>query len=312
MLPFCQAEKMFPVLLNIGPITVSSLGFFLVLSLFLSAFVVWRLAIAYELDREKTLDLIFITFISGFIGARAYFVLNNLNQFDTFLKMIWFSKYPGLSFWGGVVLALIVLPLAAKRLKVNFYQIADFGIVGVFLGIAVTSFGCLFAGCQYGLPTTWPIGVEQVGIVDKRFPLQIFESLAILFIFFYLWRKVVRYHKPGQVAGIGLILLGFIKFIFEFFRGDSQYFMSVKVGFLFALAIIILGIWVYYKNSKKTVLGDVRYTVRLTYDQNKRRTAISKMQKNWYNLFINLKISWSRFIKKLSKLLNVKSNPNKF
>jgi phosphatidylglycerol---prolipoprotein diacylglyceryl transferase len=126
---------MLPVLLALGPITVSSFGFFLALAFLWGTFLVWRLARAWDLDGEKTLDLVLLTFFGGVVGARLFFISLNFDFFsEDFFRIILITKYPGLSFWGGLLGGWLTLAFMAKRLKQDLWQVADLASVGLLAG----------------------------------------------------------------------------------------------------------------------------------------------------------------------------------
>ncbi|TSC64167.1 MAG: phosphatidylglycerol:prolipoprotein diacylglycerol transferase [Microgenomates group bacterium Gr01-1014_93] len=122
---------MLPVLFSIGPIPVSSFGLFLSLGFIYGSFLVWRLARAWELNEEKVLDLIILTFFGGLLGARIFFVTLNFDFFkEDLFKILLITKYPGINFWGGFLGGWLTLFIFAKRLKFNFLQVADIAAIG--------------------------------------------------------------------------------------------------------------------------------------------------------------------------------------
>lgn len=311
---------MFPTLLTIGKFTVTPIGLALFLSLVLGLYAIWRVKNIYDLDPEKTLDLFFWTFIGGYIFARIYFVLFNIEQFDSLLKVISIFKYPGLSFWGGLIGGYITLAVLAYKNKMDFWQIADFAVAPVFLGISITSFGCLFNACQFGLPSNLPIAVVQVGLIEKRFPLQIFESLVFFVFFLKLYKRSLRFHFSGQVAATGLIWLGVLKFIFELFRGDRQLFFGVPQGYIWSFVLIGFGVYVYYKKSRRSFAEDINQAFVLIKDPNRLKLTLLNWVKNWYYLrsregWVRLRARWrvkaARRFKIIGRWLNIKSTPER-
>lgn len=304
---------MIPVLFTIGQQSISSFGLFLLLSFLLGGFTIWRLIRVYELNEEKVIDLVILSFILALVGARVYFILFHLKDFDSWEKMFFINRYPGLSFWGGVMSMLVALKIFSIRLKINFYQVADIGIVGVFIGLALSSIGCLLGSCEYGLVSDWPIAVTQIGLLGKRFPIQIISGFLYFLGFLYLWRQVLMFHFNGQVFAKGLMLLGTIKLFIELYLDDRQFFLPLlSAGQVFSVLTFIFGLYIYYLQSKKSFLQDIKYVLSLFYKPNRRKAFILKLTKSWYNLRVNLKFSFIRWRKSLVKILNIKSNPTKF
>src|SRR3989304_7271997 len=108
---------MFPVLLKVVPVSVSSFGFFLSLGFLSAVFIAWRLAKVYDLKEGKILDLCLLTFFGGLIFARVYFAILNWDLFGDLGKVILLNRYPGLSFWGGFFGGVLTLKLFTLRLK---------------------------------------------------------------------------------------------------------------------------------------------------------------------------------------------------
>lgn len=301
---------MHPVLFTIGQFAVSTFGFFLLLSFLLSTYVIWRIIRVYEVDEERVFDLILLTFIGALVGARVLFVVLNYPQFMDPLKVLLINRYPGLSFWGGLLGGYLALRFFCSKLKSDFWQMADFAFVGLFLGLALSEFGCLFAGCDYGRVSNLPIVITQVGVVSKRFPIQLFESIVYLILFITLWRKVIRFHFNGKIAVIGLILLGLIKLIFAPFKGAYE--SNIYLNLSLPVILILYGIFVYYRQSKKLFRGDMRFLVRVFIFKDERNQLISKLGKGWYNMRTDWHIATGKVYRKVLKILNVKSNPKKF
>lgn len=301
---------MIPVLFTIGKFAITPVGLSLFLSLLLSLFIIWRIRNVYDLDPEKTLDIFFWSFVGGYITARLYYVLFHLAQFDSLVKIISILNYPGLSLYGGLIGGFFAMALLSFRFKVNLWQILDYAIPPLILGVSLTSLGCLFSGCQYGLPYMGLGAVTQVGLIDTRFPIQVIESIFFLVLFIYLYKKVLKFHFSGQVASLGLILLGLLKLIFEFFRGDTAQIAGVPQGFIWGSVLIYLGFYVYYKRSKRSFSSDIRYFVKFLTSPKSLKLMLSKLTKSWYYFKISWRHKTYRRAKRWTRGWNVKSTPS--
>lgn len=301
-----------PVLFTIANQPISSFGLFLILSLLSALFITWRIARVYEIDEEKVIDIALLSFAGGLIFSRLYFIAFHLNQFDSLTKVIFLNKYPGLSFWGGIFGGLIALKLVSIRTKLIFWQIMDFAAPAVFLGLVFGNIGCLLGSCQYGVVSNLPFAINQIGIIGKRFPIQAVESLVFLIGFVILWKKAVRFHFNGQIASIGLILLGIIKFVFEFYRGEVHKIWGFQTGLFWPIVVIIVGVTAYYFKAKRSIVADLLFAVSFLYSQKTRVIVFSKLTKNWFNFFVGLKVGFAKRTRNLLRFLNVKTNPPKF
>jgi phosphatidylglycerol:prolipoprotein diacylglycerol transferase len=303
---------MFPVLASVGGVSVSSFGVFLLLSFLLGFFVIWRIIRLYDIDQEKIIDLSLLIFIGSIIGARIFFVLTHLPQFNSVLSILDILRSPGLSFWGGLVGGIIALIFGSRRLKLRIWQAADLMTAGFFMSWAVGSIGCLFSSCEYGVISTLPIAVTQIGVLEKRFPIQIIQSLLAFSAFWYIWKSVIKFHFDGQIVGVGLVFLGLIKLLTEPFKTAQVAIRDFSVTYIFSILIIIAGIWVLYNKSKKSLRQDLSYSINVIAQENKRKQALSKARRWWYNTYVNAQLSLLRSKRALFKILHVKSNPEKF
>lgn len=294
---------MLPSLISLGPLTISSFGLFLSASFIYATFLVWRLARAWDLNEEKVLDLVVLTFLGGFLAARIYFILIHWEFFSSDLvKALLLIKYPGLSFWGGFLGGLGVVLLFSKRLKLDFLQVADIGSVGLLGGLILGSIGCLLGGCDVGVESNF-LGVTQVGFIGKRFPVQLFESLILILILKHIWYKATHFHKSGQVAAISLVLFGLNKLIWEnlkFERGE---------GYTFSILLTISGGFLYYWVTKSSFISDIKHIlgnfVKIITENEARDNIIGRFKKEWYNQ--KTAFSWKiRGIGKFLRRINVK------
>jgi phosphatidylglycerol---prolipoprotein diacylglyceryl transferase len=323
---------MLPVLLNIGPVTISSLGLFLVLAFLLGTFLIWRLARAWEVNNEVLLDAVFFTTIFAFIGARAYFVLVNFEFFSqNILGIFNIFRLPGFSFWGGFFLGLIGLficttyPNLARRLslgvlfssagskKLNFYQVADIGVIGFLGGLVLGDVGCLLGGCDVGVISNNFLAVNLVGVVSERFPVQLLEAILLFIVLLRIWPEATKFHFHGKIVSKTLIYIGLIKFFMQFLRDpQSDFYKSSYVGFGFSAALIIFGTFLYYHSGKGSLSKDINtfFTNLIGFFTNReiRSRVVERSKKSWYNRKVGF--SWKlRQLKKLLRRARVKPTP---
>lgn len=265
---------MFPVIFSIGTISISSLGVFLALGFLLGIFLVWRLARAWDLDEEKVLDLSLLTFLGGLIFSRVYFVLENFQFFGLSpLKWILITKYPGFSFWGGILGGWLCLQYLTKRFKLDFWQVADIAAVGLLGGLVLADIGCFFGGCNVGVKSNLFFAVPMVGVIGKRLPVQLVEAFATGFILFRIWGSATHFHLRGKIVSLTLIFLGLIKLILEPFQASHS-------GFYFDILFVILGITIFYRLTKRNILEDLKNSPKTVATL----FTLQNLSRSWYNL----------------------------
>ncbi len=160
--------------------------------------------------------------ISGVVGAFCMHYVEN-------------GDFNGTSFFGGMFLSIIVMPLVALVLRVRPMELMDVCAPAGCLMLAVLKLDCLRAGCCYGLP----IGYINGELV--RYPSQIMEMLAVLLVMVVLLRRI----PAGRLAPWYMILYGVVRFVLNFARDDLQPFVWIlPPGNFWSLISIAIGsIW---------------------------------------------------------------------
>lgn len=310
---------MLPVLFKLGTIPISSFGVFLSIAFLVAVFTIWRIARIYEIDPEKILDLVLLTFFGGLILARIYHILLNLEQFDSIYKMILINRYPGLSFWGGLLGGFLTLYYFIRRsVTLRFWQVADFAAVAFLLGCAIADIGCFLGGCVYGRVSSLPFTTDVVGLVGRRLPVSLFEAVLLFFAYLSLRKMVLKFHFPGKVVSFALIYLGIIKLGLEFLRGDTRIFTAnITFGHVLSALSILLGVAFYYQLSKKDLRADLIYLGGVLVSARRREEVLSKLKRGWYNYRVDLKVSLHKLFKgtnlnfnRFRRRINVKPTPD--
>jgi len=246
---------MFPILFSFGPIKIYSFGVFVLLAVIVGAFIVWREGRNLKFDEEKLLDLILVLAISGLVGARIHYVIFHLAAFgqNAFAWLLIFH-FPGLSFRGAILGGLFGLWVFSKKEKWPFWEIGDIGVLGVSLGEAIGRIGAFFSGSAYGSLTNLPWGVSMIGLLGKRHPVQIYESLVALLTFIILLKLKKFWQEKNLTGGNFLLyffLFGLTKFFLEFFRGERVYFRGWPVNQVVDLIFMLVAAFIFLSSLGK-------------------------------------------------------------
>jgi phosphatidylglycerol---prolipoprotein diacylglyceryl transferase len=244
---------MFPILIDIGPITIHTYGFFVALGLLAGIFLATREARRLGLDGDKIMDMCFYIVVAAIIGSRLLYVIQNLETFTSApLEMFKIWK-GGLVFYGGFIGALVVVLVYLRIHRLPLGKIADIAAVSVPLGHFFGRLGCLSAGCCYGVICECPWAVtfsHPEALAPLQVPLhptQLYEAVANLAIFLILFsfRHRKRYH--GQLFLIYVMLYGSIRSVIEIVRGDFRgsdlfgfFSISQAAGISLALAALVM------------------------------------------------------------------------
>lgn len=313
---------MLPVLFSIGSFPISSFGVFLALAFLAAVFAVWRLARVYDVNEEKILDLAILVFFGSIVGARIFFMIFHWQLFDSLEKFFLLNRYPGLSFWGGMIGGGTALWFFGRKSKSSLWQLLDFAAIGLLIGLVFGNIGCLLGGCSYGVVSSSFWAVPVTGLLGKRFPVTILEGVVSLPLFSGLWKQAVRFHFEGKIVALSFIWLGIVKFFTEFYRGDSQRLIPslwFTFGHLFALSLFVAGVVIFYRRAHRSFPADVREFLKIFHSQKKRQALILQLRKGWYNHLVNFRVKFEGALRTLHSLpkilkrkLNVKSTPTNF
>ena len=133
-----------------GRIEVRWYGILITLGIILAfIYTTWRGKKSEGLVLDNVLDVGISTVVCGVLGARLYYVLTSLDQFDSFWDVfaIWNG---GLGIYGGIIGGCLGILLAAKIKKLHWRRLFDAIAPGVMLAQAIGRWGNFFNGEAYG------------------------------------------------------------------------------------------------------------------------------------------------------------------
>lgn len=176
----------------------------------------------HNLPSRLARPIILTLVVSGFVGAKLYAVLETPGQLFAHPFTTLFSLN-GYTWFGGFLAGITALWLLARHFNIPSLMLLDIGSPCVALGYGVARLGCLLAGDgDYGTPTSLPWGMSfPNGLVPTAqyvHPTPIYECLAGLLIFWYLWRVGKGVLPSGSIFARYLVLTGITRFLVEFLR----------------------------------------------------------------------------------------------
>src|SRR4051795_911029 len=250
---------MYPRLFELGPVTVYTYGVLLAAAYLLGLQLARVRAKARGLDANRVLDLGIYIIISALIGAKLLLLVTDFKTFSTNPRELLTLARAGGVFYGGLILAVAVALLYIRKVGLPLWTTTDVFAPGIALGHVVGRFGCLFAGCCYGKPTTLPWGITfsdpfaaaNVGtpLGVPLHPTQIYEAAAeALILAILLWTE--RKGKPfaGRTFWLYMLLYAISRFAIEFFRGDERgtvgmFSTSQFISIVLAPLAIVMLVW---------------------------------------------------------------------
>lgn len=223
---------MYPELFRIGSFPINTYGVFLALAFLAAIFVTVRLAARDGLPKEKIYDLCLWLLLSALVGSKLLMLLTepDYRRNPLLLFSLDFLRSGGV-FYGGLLGAIIASYLLMRRWQLPWWKTADAFAPGIALGNVLGRQGCFSAGCCWGKPTTLPWGVRfteaghevtGVPIHTHLHPTQLYESFAMLIVFFFLLWLHRRKKFSGQVILAYAIIYATVRFLIEFVRDDPR------------------------------------------------------------------------------------------
>jgi phosphatidylglycerol:prolipoprotein diacylglycerol transferase len=215
-------------------------GLLVLLSILISFFLVYRKVKEEKLKGDVVYDLLLISVIFGFLGARLLYALEN--GFEDFF----YINKGGLSFYGSL-LAYLMLVLYLKIKKISFRYLE---IIFIFLPLAqaIGRIGCFLNWDDYGLYTNLPFGIK-VGDDLPRHPSQLYEALCCLIIFFVLFFLDKR-KKEVKPTKLYFLLYPFTRFMLDFLRDSKRYFGLTLAQYI-SIPLFFITFWLTFKDIHK-------------------------------------------------------------
>lgn len=248
-----------PILFEIGSLPIYSYGAMLCLA-FLTA-MLWSFheAPAEKINREYLYDLYIIVMLLSLAGSRIAYVLLNWDfyRMGPWWKVLAFRE-GGLTFLGGLILAILGGIVYCSRKKIGFLKYLDFFAPFIALGYAITRIGCFLNGCCYGIITSMPWGVIFPAVDGSpRHPTQLYACASGLLIFILL-RTFKKYrYFDGFVFTLFIIFYGVYRFIVEFYRISEPSIGFLTQGQLASLILVFAGVIIFlWKKGEKRKIGE--------------------------------------------------------
>ena len=223
---------MYPELFHIGSFPINTYGVFLALAFLFAILITVKLAGRDNLPREKIYDLSLWMLLASLIGSKVLMFLTEPEYREHPLQLfsLDFLRSGGV-FYGGLIGAVLTGYFLMKRYKLPWWKTADACAPGIAIGNFFGRQGCFSAGCCWGKPTTLPWGVkftevghEITGVPTNSYlhPTQLYESFAMLIVFFFLLWLHKRKKFSGQVILAYALIYATVRFLIEFVRDDPR------------------------------------------------------------------------------------------
>ncbi len=270
---FLQFPNFDPIAFSIGPVSLHWYGAMYLFGVLGALYLAKRRANKPNSNwtSQQVENLLFWGFLGLFIGARLGYIL--FYNFDAFIDdpAILFKVWEGgMSFHGGLIGAICVIAIFAKKTKKTFMQVGDFVAPLVPIGLMFGRFGNFINGELWGRVTNSSIGMlfptsthadfmfvqshpewfslySQLNGILPRHPSQLYEMVFEGIVLFIILNLFIRKPRPtGSVSGLFLVCYGIFRFIIEFFRQPDEqlglFLNFISMGQILCLPMIIGGV----------------------------------------------------------------------
>ncbi len=256
---------MYPELFKIGPFTVYSYGLMLGIAFIVSSYILTKEFERRKLNPNLATEITLLAIVFGIIGSKLFHLFENWSAFLQDPVGMAFSP-GGLTFYGGLILAIIAIWIYVRRKKIPFLVVADAASPSLILAYGIGRIGCHLAGDgDYGIPTSLPWGTDYShgtvppsvmfrgtdiakhfpnGIVPDNTPLHpapIYEFLAALVIFYILWRLRKKDWNDGKLFMLYLVYAGIERFLIEIIRLNPKLLFGLTEAQLISVVMVVVG-----------------------------------------------------------------------
>lgn len=213
-------------------------------------------------DPDVYLDFALYGIIFSIIGARAYYVIFDWDNYKNNLLQIFNTRGGGLAIYGGVIGAVITLIVFTRVRKMSFFSMADSGVLGLITGQIIGRWGNFFNCEAFGgyTDSLFAMRIKRSLVNDNMLnadvlshmivengveyiqvhPTFLYESLWNLgLLMFMLW---YRKHKKfdGEMLWIYLLGYGLGRFWIEGLRTDQLILFGTGIAVSQALSMVLM------------------------------------------------------------------------
>jgi len=234
---------------------------------------------------DRVGDIVIYAAIFGFLGAKIFHNLENIDDLikDPIGSLLSFS---GLTFYGGLICATIAIYVYSRKNNMKPVYVADAFAPTMMLAYGLGRIGCQVAGdgdwgivnnnakpfswlpnwawsytyphnvLNEGVPIPGCVGQYCYQLPQGVYPTPLYEIIASLLLFAFLWSIRKKIKTPGVITGIYLIVNGIERFLVELIRVNTKYkslpFQPTQAEIISLLLVISgIGLIVFFTRKKQ-------------------------------------------------------------
>lgn len=255
----------YPFTISIGGFGITGFGLMMMFA-FLVAGWIMRLDLERRhLHGNYAGDIVVAAVIGGILGAKIWYVLLTRDPGAIFTR-------GGLVWYGGFIGGVLAVMFHGRQKGVPLRWTMQLVGPAITAAYAVGRVGCFLVGDDYGGPSSLPwamkfpeglppstaANLQAFGVripeglspdtVLAVHPTQIYETLAMLAVFAWLWPRRDKLGGTGAVFAAYLILAGIERFLVEILRAkDDRFLGPFTIAQVTSLLVTAVGVMLYLK-----------------------------------------------------------------
>lgn len=240
---------MIPVLFEIGPIKLYSFGLMVLLAFGGGAALVLKEIKRRGLKPDHLEGYPLAAMIGGVVGARIYWVLDNLDRVAENPVGSLFGA-SGLTWYGGLIGGALATLWLARRHRQRLWALCDAFAPGLAAAYGIGRIGCQLSGDgDYGpasdLPWAMAYPDGMVPTTELVHPTPVYEVLMMIPVVLLLWRLRLQDRGPGWLFGAYLALVGIERWVSEIFRVRlaADLTLGMSTAQWFSVLAVLAGLW---------------------------------------------------------------------
>lgn len=249
----------YPFVLHLGPLELTGYGLMMMVAFLMAGWAIQLDLRQRGLDEDYAADIVIAGVLGGLVGAKIWFVFLTGDMDALFRR-------GGFVWYGGFLGAVAAILLNGWRRRVPARFTAEICAAPLALGYALGRVGCFLVNDDYGIPSSlpwamkfpqglppttvtnlqamgvdFPPGTDPAHVVAVH-PTQIYETIIMMLVFWWLWRRRDHGHAIGWLFAWYLVFAGAERFVVEIVRAkDDRLLGPLTLAQATSLLLILVG-----------------------------------------------------------------------
>lgn len=206
---------------------------------------------------EEMFDGLFLSLLGGLLFGRLFYILFYFSEFGMHIdRFIFINGYPGLSFVGLLVGAVISLILFFRFKKIPIFEALDYFVEPLFVALTFGFLGSFFAGVTVGIKTAFPLAIRVGGMTGLRHPTGMYLAVLFFIGIFIAHRLLMQVrrgvHKKGIVFIFSIWYISLVMVLLDGLQVTKPVFGKWSLDFGIALIFLLTFsfYFIYYFRSR--------------------------------------------------------------